>query len=57
MDLFLVLSYSFPEEKLENFNSLLEENRRHLNSQNIKATSPSKTQRVSHRLSAVQQEF
>ena len=53
---FKVLSYRFTEEKPESCDSLLEENRRHLNSHRIKATSPSKTQHVSHRFSAVQQE-
>jgi hypothetical protein len=57
MDLFKVLSYWFPEEKPESCNSILEENRRHLNSHSIKATSPSNTRRVSHRFSAVQQDY
>ena len=57
MDLFKVFTYQFPKEKPEICNSFLEENRIYLNSHSIKATSTSKTQRVSHKFSAVQQNF
>jgi len=56
-EFFNVLYYRFPEENAERCNSLLEENRRHSKSHSIKATSPSKKQRVSHRFNLVQQEF
>ena len=48
VDLLVVLSYLFPEEKPKNSNSNLQYPLRHLQSQNINATSPSKMQRVTH---------
>ena len=56
MDLFKGLYYRFPEEKPEICNSVLEELETHLKSQDINATSPSKTQHVTHTFGAVQQD-
>jgi hypothetical protein len=56
VDLLKEFSYWFSEKEAETCNSLLQYPARHLHSQNINATSPSKTQRVTHTFSAVQQD-